>query len=333
MATASRPKFTTFSDWHQFVIEQRQLPPEEAANLYELRKNCYSRIEELRGRPLIVYAVQFPNDHPRVPISIDQVDVDGFTDLIAATESESVDVLLHSPGGSPEATERIVALLRTAFNTVNFLIPHSAFSAATMLAFSGNEIVLHPSACLGPIDPQINGTPARSIKRGFERIRDLLKQEGPEALPAYIPLIEKYSIELLEVCDDAENLSKELAKQWLTEFMFSDDDAASKNEVIERAVDYFSSYDLHKTHSRPITFNKLQPLSLKITVAESDLRDLLREAHILISGLFSLTSFVKVYENSHGLTWGRQFEVQVGKIQIPQPQSQPQISLPNADFN
>lgn len=71
-----------------------------------------------------------------------------------------------------------------------------------MLALSGNSIVLHSSAILGPIDPQINGVPARSIKRGFEKAKDRIAKEGPEALPAYIPLIEKYSLELLELCED-----------------------------------------------------------------------------------------------------------------------------------
>src|SRR5258706_219264 len=121
------------------------------------------------------------------------------------------DVLIHSPGGSPEATERIVALLRSRFRAdVQFLVPHSAYSAATMLVLSGNQIILHPSATLGPIDPQVNGLPARSIRRGFDKIRELLRSEGPEALPAYLPLIEKHSIEILEICDDSLKLSKEL---------------------------------------------------------------------------------------------------------------------------
>lgn len=321
MTTESRRRFTTFGEWYGFIDEQRQLPEEGATNVYDLRKACYADIEKLRGRPLIVYAVEYPPHHNRAPISIDQQDVDGFTDLVSSvTDSDEIDVIIHSPGGSPEATERIVGLLRTAFKKVCFLIPHSAFSAATMLAFSGNEIVLHPSACLGPIDPQIGGTPARSIKRGFERIRDLLKKEGPEALPAYIPLIEKYTIELLEFCDDAENLSKELAEEWLTNYMFGGD--SSKDEVIDRAVEYFSSYDDHKTHGRPLTIDKLHKLNLKITSAEPPLRELLREAHILITGFFGVSPFVKLYENGHGLSWGRQFQSQVGKIQLPKQAEQ-----------
>ena len=45
-------------------------------------------------------------------------------DLINSVKgNESVDVLLHSPGGRPDATERIVGILRGRFKEVNFSYP------------------------------------------------------------------------------------------------------------------------------------------------------------------------------------------------------------------
>ena len=318
-APPERRRFTRTSDWHNFINEIAQTGT--GADLYALRRACYADIETIRERPVIVYAVKFPGAHPAAPISIDLNDVDGFTDLVGSIpdSEKKIDVILHSPGGSPEATERIVGLLRSRFDEVTFLIPHSAYSAATMLALSGNDIILHPSATLGPIDPQINGTPARSIRRGFDKVRELPKDEGPEALPAYIPLIEKHSLELLEICDDSLKLSKELACEWMREFMFAADEA--KNDQINAAVDYFSDYDEHKTHARPLTLHKLGRFNLRITHAEQPLRDLLREAHILINGFFSVTPFVKIYENSTGLSWGHQFQ-QVFVPPQPHPQQQ-----------
>jgi hypothetical protein len=256
------------------------------------------------------------------PISIDLADVDGFTDLVSsANGSEEVDVLLHSPGGSPDATERIVGLLRSKFKKVSFLIPHSAYSAATMLALSGNEVLLHSSATLGPIDPQINGIPARSIQRGFFTVRDLLKDEGPGALPAYLPMIEKYSLDLLELCSDSLELSKKLTSEWLQKYMFEGD--SSKTELIDHAVEFFSNYDQHLTHSRPLTLDRVASLGLNIAAADPILQDLMREAYIMINGFFGGTSFVKLFENSQGLSWGSQFQVMPTvmnpSIQIPQP--------------
>jgi len=224
-------------------------------------------------------------------------------------------VLVHSPGGSPEATERIVSILRNRFEAdVQFLVPHSAYSAATMLALSGNQIIMHPSATLGPIDPQVNGIPARSIRRGFEKVRELLEKSGPEALPAYLPLIEKHSLEILEICDDSLKLSKELVTEWLGKYMFAGTEAT---EAINRAVDFFSDYDTHKTHSRPLMFDKLRGLGLKISIAEPPLRNLMREAYILLNGFFAVTEFVKVFEDSRGLSWGR--KVHLLTERQPQP--------------
>jgi len=284
------------------------------------RKACYNDIEAIRKKPLIIYASKFVDVSIQgAPILIDINDVDGFTDLVNhIDDSDSIDVLIHSPGGRPDATERIVYILRSRFKEVNFLIPHSAYSAATMLALSGNNIILHPSATLGPIDPQINGTPARSIKRGFEKVKKIIMEEGPEALPAYIPLIEKYSLDLLELCEDSEKLSKELVRTWLKLYMFK----GKSNVSISRAVNYFSNYDKHLMHSRPLVFDKLKSLKLNIQVAQPPLSDLLWEAYILVNGFFNITPFVKLYESCHGVSWGRQFQ----QINFPiQPQIIKQI--------
>jgi len=312
MRLAQRQTFKTSQDWNNFLGSNKQLTGQE---LFQLRKACYTDIETVRERPLIIYASKFiDSSAPGAPILIDLNDVDGFTDLVNhIKESDSVDVLIHSPGGRPDATERIVYLLRSRFREVNFLIPHSAYSAATMLALSGNNIILHPSASLGPIDPQINGIPARSIKRGFEKVKRIIMEEGPEALPAYIPLIEKYSLDLLELCDDSEKLSKELVGSWLKQYMFKD---RATQSMIRKAVNYFSNYDKHLLHSRPLVYDKLKSLKLNVYIAEDPLRDLLWESYILINGFFNITPFVKLYESCHGVSWGRQY--QQHNIPIPQ---------------
>lgn len=146
-------RFNSQQDWHNFIASRQQNPP-SGGDLFQLRKDCYTEIEKYRGVPLLVYATKFLENHPGVQNSIDLSDVEGFVDLInSIPDSNEVDVLLHSPGGRPDATERIVYILRGKFNKVNFLIPHSAYSAATMLSLSGNKIILHPNATLGPIDP------------------------------------------------------------------------------------------------------------------------------------------------------------------------------------
>ena len=213
------------------------------------------------------------------------------------------------------------------------MVPHSAYSAATMLALSGNGIVLHPSATLGPIDPQvgvptkegmIRFVPAKSILNGFAKAKKFIKDEGPETLPAYIPLIEKYSLDLFELCEDSEKLSKELVSSWLKKYMFAG--VKNNGRKIKKAASYFSDYNTHKVHSRPLTPDKLSDFGLKLEVAENPLRDLLWEAYILLNGFFNVSPFVKLYECTHGVSWGKQFQIIMGPPQTQlqsRPQSQP----------
>jgi ClpP class serine protease len=316
MESPQRKKFKTSQDWNDFIGTRQSLNGQE---LFVLRKACYEDIEAYRKRPLLIYATRFLDSLPQgAPNFIDLSDVDGFTDLVNSVKgSKSVDVLLHSPGGRPDATERLVTILRSNFEEIHFLIPHSAYSAATMLALSGDSIVLHKSATLGPIDPQINGIPARSIKRGFEKAKERIKVEGPESLPAYIPLIEKYSLDLLEQCEDSEKLSKELVTNWLKTYMFKNKKGMHKQ--IKEVVDYFSDYDKHLLHARPLSLEKLKSFKLKIEVADDTLQELLWEAYILLNGFFTVSPFVKLYETSHGVSWGKQLQ-QVFIAPQPQPQ-------------
>lgn len=194
-----------------------------------------------------------------------------------------------------------------------------------MLALSGDQVVLHPSAVLGPIDPQVpiatkegsfRFVPAKSILNAFEKTKAVIKREGPESLPAYIPLIDKYSLDLFELCEDSEKLSKELVSTWLRKYMFADEGISAKK--IKKATSFFSNYNNHKIHSRPLTQEKLSEFGLKIELAEPALAELLWEAYILLNGFFSLSPFVKLYESTHGVSWGRQFQMISGpKIQAP----------------
>ncbi len=114
-----RPRFKSTQDWNNYIEANRQWLTGD--HLLQLRTQCYHEIEALRKRPLLVYASRFLNAPQGAPVSIDLSDIDGFTDLVGSfKDSESVDVLIHSPGGQPDATERIVNILRNNFREVHF---------------------------------------------------------------------------------------------------------------------------------------------------------------------------------------------------------------------
>jgi len=72
--------------------------------------------------------------------------------LMPETPLEACDVLLHTTGGSPVAGYRLAQCIRDFAKDVRFLVPKHAYSAGTLLCFSGNEIRLGHCAGLSPID-------------------------------------------------------------------------------------------------------------------------------------------------------------------------------------
>ena len=76
-------------------------------------------------------------------------------DVTGGLHDKNLDLILHSPGGSPEAAEGIVSYLRSRFQNIRVIVPELAMSAATMISCAANEIVMGKHSFLGPIDPQL----------------------------------------------------------------------------------------------------------------------------------------------------------------------------------
>jgi hypothetical protein len=293
-------------------------------NPFELRKETMLRIEKHTGRPIICYVTKTNNVQGQAPAYIDHSDLTGFGDLLQTTEGENVDVFIVSNGGLPEAAERIVKLLRRKFKHVRFIVPANAYSAATLICFSGDQIIMDTIATLGPIDPQINGTPARAILRGFENVEKILKRDGPSALAVYMPLIAKYDISLLEICKSAQILSSKLAKEWLSHYMLKDANRKNKRKI-SSIVKFFSDFDKQNSHARSIDYELAKALGLNVSNLEEDstLADLVRSLYNQYEIWFDKLAFYKMYENPRGISWGKETANMAMPYPILIPQTMP----------
>jgi hypothetical protein len=296
--------------------------------LHVLRLETMRRIERITNRPLLCYVTQTSNVSPGVPSSIDHSDLTGFSDLVQSVDGDAADLVIISNGGSPEAAERIVRLLRGRFASIRLVVPANAYSAATLIGFSADEILMTSAGTLGPIDPQINGVPARAILRAFERVEARLKAEGPQALTAYMPLLAKYDLHLLELCRTGEELSKDLARRWLSSYMFK---CAVDDPRVQEIVTFFSDHDVHMSHGRSIDRNLAREKGLNVQNVESIdgfaplIRSLANQFEIFIDK----TPFFKLFENAHGITWGRQAQQVTIQFPVnPQPASPQPITRP-----
>jgi hypothetical protein len=274
------------------------------------QKRALEVIKEIEGitkRRLLVYVANF--NHPSSQITFE--DKTGFSDLIEEINEQEIDILVNSPGGFAEVTEALVTMLRSKFSHIRFAIPNMAKSAATLLCLSGNQLLMDHRSELGPTDPQISYPTNEGMKReaaediidGVNEVRRILKEEGPEVIAAYVPLLSKYTMGLLRGCENARNLSRTLSRDWLRLYMFSGQPRSRKPHNIKA---FFSSRAKTLSHTRAIGIEQCIKLGLKVI----DLRK--EENKQLGSKLWELwclyelnferaVEVYKIYQNSSGL--------------------------------
>lgn len=135
-------------------------------------------------------------------------------------------VILDTPGGLVSVVQRIVKTLRSLYNSVRFLIPNRAMSAGTVLAMSGDAILMDYFSCLGPIDPQLGRdgqrfVPALSYLRQYEILIEKSKKKGG-LTSAEMILLNKLDLAELHQIDLAAKLSVSLIEDWLSKYKFKD---------------------------------------------------------------------------------------------------------------
>jgi Serine dehydrogenase proteinase len=133
-------------------------------------------------------------------------------------------VILHTAGGVVEVAERMVTVIRHHYAEVVFIVPDIAMSAGTVLAMSGDAIMMDYASCLGPIDPQVERdgklVPARSYLLQYERLIEKAK-ENALTTPEFA-ILQGYDQAELHSFRMACNLSIELLVKWLSTFKFKD---------------------------------------------------------------------------------------------------------------
>ena len=109
-----------------------------------IRLKYINQLHALSGRAVIVYASGWLSG--KVTTGLDYAvvgsDVHALMEVCHGVNERELDLVLHSPGGSPEAAEQMMSYLRTQFDYIRALVPLQAKSAATMMALGCDEIVL-----------------------------------------------------------------------------------------------------------------------------------------------------------------------------------------------
>lgn len=282
-----------------------------------VRRRYIKELSEKTGRNTIVYATAYSSkklqlgQFPDFLVSITPEDIQGFMSSIHETKGNELDLIIHSPSGSAEATEQIVSYLRSKFKHIRAIIPQNAMSAATMLACACDEIIMGKHSALGPIDPQmgiVSNTgaryfiPAQSILDEFEQAKQEVSQ-NPSLATLWVTRINSYPHGFFKKCEDTIALSKEMVRKWLNAYMFKGDKPEDKKGA--KISEWLGSSSKHKTHGRPITIELAKRKGLKVTSLEGkqDLQELVLSVFHATMVTFDTTDCVKLIENQHGKGW------------------------------
>jgi hypothetical protein len=296
------------------------------------RREKYSAVEKITGRPLIIYATDFLNKQKvnacGGDIEIDLTDRDPFIEVTSALDDKAVDVMLYSPGGLAEAADSIVSILRSKFDHIRFIIPSVAKSAATMIALAGHELLMEHNAELGPIDPQFrlikaDGTfataPAQAIIDQFEKAQEIIGKD-PKKLAAWIPILQQYGPALYQQCLNAIELSKQHVQEWLKTGIFkSPDNPVASEAAAKKVVDYLGNHNEFKSHGARVSFADLRKHDVPVKILNEDkpLHDAVMTVYHSILLTFGGTGAFRITENSRGGALIR--VIQLEAVMVPAP--------------
>ena len=207
---------------------------------------------------------------------IDQID--------AIKDSDSVDVLLHSTGGDALTAWKLMSLLRERYKRVGVLVPFMAFSAATLFALGADEIVMHPHASLGPIDPQISiPQPDGKLRQfAYEDVGAFLRFLDVEAKITEQTHVSTIIDKLFSVVDPinvggakrASELSSAVGERLLLFHMTSDEDKPRAKQIAENLNKSFFA------HGDAVSRTRAIELHLKVSAPDQKLEGLLWDAYL-----------------------------------------------------
>ncbi|MCY4460532.1 MAG: hypothetical protein OXC26_09095 [Albidovulum sp.] len=138
-------------------------------------------------------------------------------------------VILETMGGIMETVERLVAVMRAYYRHVSFVIPNYAYSAGTVLALSGDKILMDYYSVLGPIDPQYresdgNSVPGYGYLAKYKEITLTINESDDlskcRAELAY--LVKRFDPALLFHIEQGIEHGITLISEWLPKYKFKD---------------------------------------------------------------------------------------------------------------
>ena len=179
-----------------------------------------------------------------------------------------IDLFLHSNGGEGTVPWRLVTLIREYCSEFNVLVPHNAFSAATLTALGADKVVMHPMGMLGPTDPtathpfnppdpnnpgQVLGISVEDVASYIDLVKeDVGIQHEDELVQAFNVLARKVHPLALGNVKRATSQSRMMGEKLLSLRPGEDFGSHDVAEIIQKLTSqlYFHGHPINRTEAR-----------------------------------------------------------------------------------
>lgn len=226
------------------------------------RRDLIRDIQEQTGRALVCYV-------SGSRCKIDEDDTMPFVDLLHRTPSGSdLDLLLHTRGGSIDAAEKLMGMLKRHVGPgqLRVIVPDFAKSAGTLMVLGADSVVMSDMSELGPIDPQIRlrgeWLAVQNYLDAFDTHAETLKTDRDNVVARI--MLEKLDPAVLKRCEAARERARQAAEKLLTRGMFhkSGNWSLTASELLE-TTRWFS-------HGQVISWEDArdQPIGLRVEYRE-----------------------------------------------------------------
>lgn len=263
---------------------------------------------------VVLYASSFLQN-PSNGSAISPEDINGFMNALHGIENKNkgLTLILHTPGGNPNAVESIVEYLHSKFTYIEVIVPYLAMSGGSMISLASDLLVLGKQSQLGPIDPQIyrgnKMNSARAIQEGFNKARKDI-ESNLDLAHFWAPILQNMGPSLFVEAEKALSYSKELVTKWLNKRMFKDITSDEKrNKKSNDIAAYFNAEDgkygrIHM-HGQRIGIEKLTELGVRLESFEDnqELQDCILTIYHLMTLIFEMTGSIKFITNNKGKMW------------------------------
>lgn len=272
--------------------------------------NLVDRYNKMTGHYLFIFSSDFTKGRRGVDdIALFQEDFYNIQDILRESTADKIDFYLETPGGSGEAAEEIARFLHKKFEEVRFLICGEAKSAGTILAMSGDSIMMTDTGSLGPIDAQVrighHTVSAYDYKTWVEGKRNEAALNG-KLNPFDAVMVAQISPgEIYGVYNSLE-FATDLVKKWLVDYKFknwvttSSGKKVTPEKKVERAAEvaeFLCDHMSWRSHGRSLKIEDLREFLLIDRIDDDPpLADIVYRINTVLRLIFSNSSIYKVYK-------------------------------------